>query len=70
VDATHLISSIKNALADDASKEVQSLSFRAVGDLVVIEGTVGSRKDVERVRRIAESVVDADDLVLRVSRLR
>lgn len=70
VDGTHLISSIKTALADDESKETQSLSFRAVGDLVVIEGTVKSRKDFERIRRIAESMVDADHLVLRISRLR
>ncbi|KSV66996.1 hypothetical protein N183_32600 [Sinorhizobium sp. Sb3] len=70
VDVTQLISSLRTALVAEASKETQSLCFRAVGDSVVIEGTVKSRADVERIRRIAERSVGADHLVLRISRLR
>ncbi len=69
VDATHLIASIKTVLAAEASKQMRSLSFRAVGDRVVIEGRVKSRRDVERIRRIAERAVGADHVVLRLSRV-
>lgn len=69
VDATHLISAVKTALAAEAPKQLQSLSFRAVGDCVVIEGTASSRRDVARIARIAERVAGANHLVLRISRL-
>lgn len=69
VDATHLIASIKTDLTAEASRQMRSLFFRAIGDRVIIEGTVKSRRDVERIRRIAERAVGADHVFLRLSRV-
>ncbi len=65
-DNSGLIASIKYALAAEAPFDTTNLCFRMLGNGVVIEGAVNAPGGDEFIRRVAEDIVGADRVLVRV----
>ncbi|MGE6784493.1 hypothetical protein ACQKGL_18440 [Ensifer adhaerens] len=66
-DIAGLIASIKCALDSDSRFETRKLTFRVLGNCVVIEGAVDVVGGAEHVRRLAEDVAGAGRVIVRIS---
>ncbi len=62
-----LIASIKCALASEARFETRKLTFRVLGNCLVIEGAVDVTGAADHVRRLAEDVAGAGRVIVRIS---
>lgn len=65
-DASGLIASIKYALAAEAPFDARGLCFRSLGSRVVIEGKLAEPGSDEFVRRLAQDIVGADRVIVRI----
>ncbi len=66
-DIAGLVSSIKCALGSEARFETRNLTFRVLGNCLVIEGAIDAVGGAEHVRRLAEQVAGANRVIVRIS---
>lgn len=66
-DISGLVASIKCALNAEAFLETRNLTFRVLGNSVVIEGAVDLPGGADVVQRLAESLADPGRVIVRIS---
>ena len=66
-DISGLVASIKCALNAEAFLEARNLTFRVLGNSVVIEGAVDLPGGADVVQRHAESLADPGRVIVRIS---
>ncbi len=66
-DISGLAASIKGALNAASSLETRNLTFRVLGNSVVIEGAVDLPGGANVVQRLAESLADPGRVIVRIS---
>ncbi|RVH02756.1 hypothetical protein CN212_27360 [Sinorhizobium meliloti] len=65
-DSASLIASVRCAIASEVPFAVTNLSYRVLGDSIVIEGNVIKRSDAELIHRIAEDIAGHGRVIMRV----
>jgi len=66
-DISGLVASIKRALNAEAFLETRNLTFRVLGNSVVIEGAVDLPGGADVVQRLAESLADPGRVIVRIN---
>ncbi|KQY63089.1 MULTISPECIES: hypothetical protein [Ensifer] len=61
-----LLDSIRGAVSSEAPFDTRGLCFRALGDVVIIEGVLRERDASQTIRRIAEEIAGAERVVVRI----
>ncbi|ASP61482.1 hypothetical protein CDO30_20295 (plasmid) [Sinorhizobium meliloti] len=65
-DSASLIASVRCAIASEVPFAVTNLSYRVLGDSIVIEGNVIKRSNAELIHRIAEDIAGHGRVILGV----
>lgn len=65
-DSASLIASVRCAIGSEAPFDVTNLSYRVLGDSIVIEGNVVKRSDAELIQRIAEDIAGQGRVIMRL----
>lgn len=63
-DSASLIASVRCAIASEVPFAVTNLSYRVLGDSIVIEGNVIKRSNAELIHRIAEDIAGHGRVIL------
>ncbi len=65
-DISGLVASIKCALNMEASLETKNLTFRVLGNSVVIEGAVDLPRGADLVQRLADNLAGPGRVIVRI----
>lgn len=65
-DSAALVASVRYAITSKTPFDVTNLSYRVLGNRIVIEGNVAKHSDAELIQRIAEDIVGPMRVVMRL----